>query len=335
MRHTIIGICCMGMTLLGVALPLAPAHSQPATKPDPATDFPRRSVRLIVPNAPGGGTDVIARMVGAKAGEAWGQSVVIDNQGGGGTTIGTSNAVRAAPDGYTLLMAGPSLAYVPALYRNLPYDTEKDLLPIMLVATQPSMLVVHPSLPVKSLAQLVALAKSKPGALLYSSGGTGSPSHLAVELLRVQAGIKLVHVPYKGGGPAGTAALTGETQMTITNVSSLLAHVRSGRLRALAVTGTARAKAAPELPTVAEAGLPGYEFGVWYGLLAPAKTPQAVVRRINDDFNRALSAPDLQDRFAGVGIEAAGGTPQQFTEFVAAELRKWAQVIATAGIKGD
>ena len=306
-----------------------PTHAQPAP------DFPRKPVRVIVPIPPGGGTDAVARLVTPKVGEAWGQSIVIDNQGGGGTTIGTSNAVKSPPDGYTLLLTSLSLAYVPALYRNLAYDTEKDLAPVMLVATQPSMLVVHPSLPVTSVAQLIALAKSRAGQILYSSGGTGSPSHLAVELLRARAGIQLTHVPYKGGGPAGIAAITGEAQMTITNVSSLLAHVRSGRLRALAVTGTARAKAVPELPTIADAGLVGYEFEVWYALLAPAKTPLAIVRKINEDFNRALAARDLQERFAGVGIEAAGGTPQQFADYLNTEIRKWAQVVAVAGIKGE
>jgi tripartite-type tricarboxylate transporter receptor subunit TctC len=317
----------LAVAMLALTAQPVPCHAQ--------TDFPRKSVRLIVPIPPGGGTDTIARLVAPKVSEVWGQPVVVENQGGGGTTIGTNNAVKSPPDGYTLLLTSLSVAYAPALYRNLPYDTEKDLAPILLLATQPSMLVVHPSLPARSLAELIALAKSRGGEILYSSGGNGSPSHLAVELLRAHANIKLVHVPYKGGGPAGVAAVTGETQMTITNVSSLLPHVRAGKLRALAVTGATRAKAAPELPTVKEAGLPRYEFEVWYGLLAPARTPAAVQTRINEDFNRALAARDIQERFAGLGIEAAGGTQPKFTAHLSSEIRKWNQVVKEAGIRSE
>lgn len=301
----------------------------------PSAGFPAKTVRMIVPIPPGGGTDTIARLVGPGLSALWNQSVVIENQGGGGTTIGTANAVKSVPDGHTLLFTSLSVAYVPALYRNLAYDTEKDLAPIVLVATQPSMLVVHPSLPVKSVSELVKLARAKPGAILYSSGGSGSPSHLAVELLRNLAKMDIVHVPYKGGGPAGVAAVTGEAQMTITNVSSLLPHVRAGRLRALAVTGTARAKAAPELPTVAESGLPGYEFEVWYALLAPSKTTPATLARINEDVNRALGGRDLQERFAALGIEARGGTRESFASYLSAEIAKWNKVVAAAGIKAE
>jgi tripartite-type tricarboxylate transporter receptor subunit TctC len=323
-----VGLCAVCTSTMIFAMQLC--HAQSA-----APDYPRKTVRVIVPIPPGGGTDTIARLVAPKLGGMWNQTVVIENQGGGGTTIGTQNAVKSAPDGYTLLLTSLSVAYAPALYRNLAYDTERDLAPIALIATQPSMLVVHPSLPVKSLSQLVALAKSKPGEIFYSSGGSGSPSHLAVELLRAHAKMNIVHVPYKGGGPAGIAAVTGEAQMTITNVSSLLPHVRSGRLRALAVTGASRAKAAPELPTVAEAALPGYEFEVWYGLLAPSKTPAALVARINEDLNRALGARDLQDRFAALGIEGRGGTQQSFASYLSSEIAKWNKVVGEAGIKAE
>lgn len=328
------GLCA---SVLWLTVQPAPSHAQPTQtrQPGALSDFPRKSIRLIVPAGPGGGIDIIARVVAPKVSEAWGQSILVENQGGGGTRIGTNNVAKSAPDGYTLLLTSLSLAYVPALYRNLPYDTEKDLVAVVLVASQPSLLVVHPSLPPRSLAELLALAKAKPGEIIYSSGGNGSPSHLAVELLRAQAGIKLVHVPYKGGGPAVTAAMTGETQMTIGSVSSLLPHVRSGRLRALAATGTARAKAVQELPTIAEAGLPEYEFGIWYGLLAPARTPAEIVRKINEDFNRALTARDVQERFAGIGIEASGGTQQKFAEHLAAEIKKWTRVVKAAGIQGD
>ena len=320
-------VMCVAAAALSLAVP---CHAQTAT-----AAFPAKTVRVIVPIPPGGGTDTIARLVGPGLSALWNQTVVIENQGGGGTTIGTANAVKSAPDGHTLLLTSLSVAYVPALYKNLPYDTDQDLAPIGLVATQPSMLVVHPSLPVKSVSELVALARAKPGEIVYSSGGSGSPSHLAVELLRSVAKMNVLHVPYKGGGPAGVAAVTGEAQMTITNVSSLLPHARAGRLRALAVTGVSRAKAAPELPTIAESGLPGYEFEVWYALLAPSKTPPAVLARVNEDLNRALGSRGLQERFASLGIEARGGTQQSFAAYLSAEIAKWNRVVAAAGIKAE
>ena len=298
-------------------------------------DYPRKPVRLIVPSAPGGGTDLIARMIAQKAGEAWGQSVIVENNSGGATTIGTSLVARSAPDGYTLLMTTANFAFIPAINSKLPYDPEKDFAPVVVTVTQSDCLAVHPGLPARSVAELIALAKAKPDEIRYGSGGNGSVGHFAVELFRSLAKIKLVHVPYKGTGPVTTAVISGEIHMQIANVASLLPSVKAGRLRALAVTGVHRAKIVPDLPTIAEAGVPGYEFDNWYGLWAPAGTPVAIVRKINEEVNRAIVSPALQARFAESGIETMGGSPERFAAYLAGELKKWSAVARDAGIKAD
>ncbi|MBI3068293.1 MAG: tripartite tricarboxylate transporter substrate binding protein [Betaproteobacteria bacterium] len=305
------------------------------SRPEAPPDYPQKSVRLVVPFAPGGGTDIIARLLAQKVGAAWGQSLVVDNRGGGGGTIGANIAAKSAPDGYTVLLTSLSIAYTPALYKKLPYDPEKEFGPVTLVVTQPNLLVVPPSLPVKSVAELIALAKSRAGEIRYGSGGSGSAPHLATELFRATAGITLVHVPYKGGGPALTGLMAGEAHLMIAGTALLLPHVRAGRLRALAATGMTRARAAPELPTVAEAGLPGYEFDTWYGLLVPARTPGAIIGKINEEFNRALAAHDVQERLAGAGFESLGGTQKRFAAYLKAEMRKWTTVVREANIRID
>lgn len=313
----------------------ANAQSMQIPRPDSSSDYPRKSVRLVVPFAPGGGTDIIARMLAQKVGGAWGQSIVVDNRAGAGGTIGTNTVAKAPPDGYTLLLSSVSIAYLPALYSKLPYDTEKELVPVALIVTQPSIVVVHPAIPAASVAEFIAVARSRRGEIRYSSGGSGSASHLAVELFRTTAKIDLVHVPYKGGGPAITSLVGGETQMMISNIVTLLPHVKSGRIRALAVTGVTRAKALPELPTVAEAGLPGSEFDGWYGLLVTAGSPSMVVRKINEAFNRALAAQDVRERFADAGFEPLGGTQEKFAAYLKAETRKWTAVVREANIRID
>ena len=250
--------------------------------------WPDKPVRMVVPFAPGGGSDIVARLLAQKTGALWNQSVVVDNRGGGGGVAGTNTVAKSAPDGYTLLLTSISIAYAPALYNALPYNTERELAPCVLLVVQPSILGVHPALPAKNVAELIALAKARPAEIRYSSGGAGSAPHLAAEIFRSTAGIQLTHVPYKGGGAIVTAVLAGEVQMLFAGVASLMPHVKAGRLRALAVTGTARSKAAPDLPSIAEAGLPGAEFDGWYGLLLPAATPREIVARINADFNRVL-----------------------------------------------
>ncbi len=295
--------------------------------------YPDKPVRMLVPFAPGGGSDIVARLLAQKTGALWNQSVVVDNRGGGGGVAGTNAVAKSAPDGYTLLLTSISIAYAPALYGSLPYDTERELAPCILLVVQPSILGVHPALPVKSVSELIALAKAKPGEIRYSSGGGGSAPHLAAEIFRSTAGIQLTHVPYKGGGAIVTAVLSGEVQMLFAGVASLMPHMKAGRLRALAVTGTTRSKAAPDLPSIAEAGLPGAEFDGWYGLLLPAATPRDIVARINADYNTVLAAADVQERLLASGFEPLGGTPQKFADYLRSETRKWTKVVREANIR--
>lgn len=295
--------------------------------------YPDKPVRMLVPFAPGGGSDIVARLLAQKTGALWNQSVVVDNRGGGGGVAGTNAVAKSAPDGYTLLLTSISIAYAPALYGSLPYDTERELAPCILLVVQPSILGVHPALPVKSVAELMALAKARPGEIRYSSGGGGSAPHLAAEIFRSTAGIQLTHVPYKGGGAIVTAVLSGEVQMLFAGVASLMPHIKAGRLRALAVTGTTRSKAAPDLPSIAEAGLPGAEFDGWYGLLLPAATPRDIVARINSDYNKVLAASDVQERLLASGFEPLGGTPQKFADYLRSETRKWTKVVRDANIR--
>ncbi|OGA46604.1 MAG: hypothetical protein A3G24_14275 [Betaproteobacteria bacterium RIFCSPLOWO2_12_FULL_62_13] len=331
----LIGLCALVPGLIALS-GAASAQSMQTPRPQAAaSNYPNKPIRLVVPFSPGGGTDILARLIARKASEAWGQSIIVDNRGGAGGTIGTDIAAKSEPDGYTVLMTSISVAYLPALRRKLPYDTGKDLDPVILVVTQPNVLVVHPSLPAKSVADLIALAKSRPREIRYGSGGSGSAPHLATEMFRANANIDLVHVPYKGGGPAMIGLMAGESHMLIFGMASLLPHVRSGKVRALAVTGSTRAKAAPELPTVAEAGLPGFEFDTWYGLLVPAKTPGVIIKKINEEFNRALAMQDVQEGLAKLGVEPLGGTQEKFATYLKAEIKKWAAVVREAKIHID
>ena len=304
-----------------------------AQKPAAQDAYPSKAVRLIVPFAPGGGTDIIARLVAQDLGQAWGHSVVVDNRGGSGGIVGTELASRAAPDGYTMMLCSLAFSYAPALYRKLPYDTEKDFAPISLVATQPFVYVVLPSLAAASMKDLIALAKTKPGELRYGSGGSGGSSHLGTELLRVMTGIDLVHVPYKGTGPALTAMLSGEIHVQLIGISSVVPHMKSGRMRALAVSGARRSAAAPDLPTVAESGVPGYDFDVWYGMLFPGATPQTIVSKASVELNRVLKSPGLGQRFAAVGLEPAATSPEEFANMIHSEIVKWRKVVESAKIR--
>ena len=294
--------------------------------------FPQRPVRIVVPSTPGGGTDLIARLLAPRASEIWNQSVLVHNRGGGGTTIGSHLVANATPDGYTILLTAANFSMIPAINSQLPYDPERDFVPVLAVAAQPSLMAVNNSLPVQSVNDLVALARAKPRQIRFGSGGRGTPNHFAIELFNIVAKIELAHIPYNGTGPSVTALLGGEIQVLMTNVATLLPHVKTSRLRPLAVNS--RAKAAPDIPTFAEAGFKGYNFQSWYGMWAPRGTPPELVKVINETFNQALRHPDVVARFSEPGIDALGGSSEQFATFVASEIRKWKDVALRAGIKG-
>lgn len=300
-----------------------------------AQGYPNKPIRLIIPFAPGGGTDIIGRLIGLELTENMGQPVVIDNRGGSGGTVGTNIVAKADPDGYTVGLCSLGFSYAPALYAKLPYDTEKDLAPITMVATQPFVYTAHPSLNVNNMKELVALAKAKPGYLRYGSGGAGGASHLGTELLRNITGIELTHVPYKGTGPALSAAISGEIHIQLIGMSSVVPHLKSGRLKLLAVSGARRSPAAPDMPTVIESGIPGYVFDVWYGMLLPGRTPAPIVRKLNTEMNRALKNPALVQRFAAAGLDAAGTSSEAFGKLIREEIVKWRKVVAAANIKVD
>lgn len=300
-----------------------------------AATFPERPVRMLAASAAGGGTDIIARLLSQQLTVVWGQQVIVDNRPGGGGVIATDITAKAAPDGYTLLLQSVGISYAPALYKNLPFDVKRDIVAVIIVGSQPFVLAVHPSVTAKSVAELVLLAKSKPGQLRYGSGGVSGASHLGSELFRVTAGIDVVHVPYKGTGPSVTALLSGEVHMAISGISTMLPHAKSGKVRALAVTGAKRSPAAPNLPTVAENGLPGYAFDVWYGVFASAKTPRMTLNKINADTNTALRDAETMKRFAGAGVDLIGGSVDESNKYLQSEMNKWARVIREAGITAD
>lgn len=297
--------------------------------------YPLRSVRLVVPFPPGGFNDQLARILGQKLHEAWGQTVVVENRPGGGSQIGTQAVATAAPDGYTLLIASFAFAVNPALYAKLPYDTLRDFTPVVLCAATPNLLVVGREVPVKSLKELLALAKSKPGDLAYASAGIGSSNHLSMEMLKARAGIDLIHVPYKGSAPAVIDVVGGRVQAMFDNAPNVLPQVQSGKLRALAVTSPRRFALMPELPTVAESGIREFEVSVWFGIVAPGRTPQPVIDRINKDINRILLLPDVQSTFRLQGVEPIGGTPEQFAVHLRNQMAKWSGVVKEAGIRLD
>ena len=307
------------------------AHAQVASKS--AGAYPARPIRLIVPFAPGGSNDIMARLAGQKLSESLGTQVVVDNRAGGSGIIGTDIAAKAAPDGYTVLMMSLTFAVNPSLYSKLPYDTEKDLAPVTLVASAPLMLVVHPSIPAKSVQEFIAYAKSNPGKLNFGSGGPGTTPHLAGEMLKMMAGVRMTHVPYKGGGPALTDLVGGQIQLMLENIPSTLPHAKSGRLRALAVSGLKRSPLVPDLPTLDEAGLKGYEIVGWNGLFVPAGTPRSVVTLLYRETAKALAQSDVKERLATMGAEPVGSSPEEFRAFVKAEIAKWAKVVKEAGLK--
>ena len=301
-----------------------------------AQTFPTKPSRLVVPFPPGGPLDVIGRLIAQQLGERWGQNVVVENKPGAGGNIGADFVAKATPDGYTVVMGALSTHAVnPSLYSKMPYDAQKDFAPITRVAITPNVLVVNPALPVNSVKELIAYAKAHPGKLSFGSGSTGSAGHLAGELLKVDAGIDMVHVPYKGAAPAMQALLAGDTQLMFDNLANAMAQVKAGKLRALAVTTAERSKLAPELPTMAEAGVAGFDISTWFGLFAPAGTPPEIVGKWNSDVVRILDSPEMRERLIAQGAEAAPDSPVDFARFVASELTKYARIVKASGAKVD
>ena len=313
--------CIITLSLL--ALPVA------------AQNYPTRAVRLVVPSSPGGGTDISARILAPQLTQFLGQQVVVENRPGAGTMIGGEAVARAAPDGYTLLMGISTLAINPAMYRKVPYDALKDLAPISQAVSLSNVLVVHPSLPAKSVKEFVALVKPRPGQINFASAGVGTSPHLSMELFLVMTGLKMLHVPYKGSGPGVTDLIAGHVPAMMPNMLSAQPHIKSGRLRALGVTGSKRAPGADDIPTIAEAGVPGYEAVQWYGVLAPAGTPRDIISKLHTGVVRALQNPEVRQRLLNDGAEPIGSSPEEFAAYLRSETAKWAKVTQAAGIKPD
>jgi len=317
---------------LGLALAITLAAAGGAS----GQSYPNRTIRIVVPYAPGGGVSVYANLISGKLSEIVKQSVVVENRPGAGGNVGSDVVAKSPPDGYTVVMGALSTHAVnPSLYAKMPYDAQKDFAPITLIAITPNVLVVNPDLPVHSVKELIAYAKARPGKLSFGSGSIGSAGHLAGELFKVDAGVDMVHVPYKGAAPATQALLAGDTQLMFDNLANAMAQVKAGKLRALAVTTAERSKLAPELPTMAEAGLPGFDISTWYGLFAPAGTPPDIVTKWNADVTAMLRTPDMRERLLAQGAEPAPDTPDEFARFVATEAAKYARIVKASGAKVD
>ncbi len=301
-----------------------------------ADDYPNKAIRLIMPYPVGGSIDIAGRMVAQRLADNLGQAVVVDNRTGAGGIVGTETGARAAPDGYTVLMGGVgTLALSPGLQKNLPYDPNKDFTPVTLLVTIPYVVVVQPSFKAANIRDLIALAKAKPNEINYGSGGSGSAPHLAAELFKTMADVRITHVPYKGSTPAITDTMSGQVQLTFTGIPSVMTQMKAGRLRPIGVTSLKRTAALPEVPTIAESGVPGYEVNPWFGVLLPARTPQPLVSRLNAEILKVLQLPATRERFAAEGFEAAGNSPAQFAAYIKTEQIKWGKVIKEAGIKAD
>lgn len=312
--------------LLACGAPLAQTASE---------TYPAKPIRFILPFPPGGGTDILGRIIAERLSTNLGQPVVLENRGGAGGNVGAEAAAKSAPDGYTIVLVAPSLAISPSLYTKMNYDPVKDLAPISLVGTVPNVLITHPSLPAQTLAEFIALAKARPGAMNFGSGGSGTSNHLAGELFNTVAGVKLVHIPYKGVNLAMNDVLGGQIHLVVIGIPAAAPHIRAGRLRALGVIAPQRSPALPEVPTVAEAGMPNFDVTTWYGVLAPAGTPRPVIARLNAELVRVMHAPDLKERLASTGTEPKTSTPDEFADYIKQEIGKWGKVVREAGLKAD
>ena len=323
--------CARPVALIAVA-----CLSLLSAAPSLAQVYPAKSVKMVVPFPPGGSLDFAGRLIAQKLTEMWGQSVVVENKPGAGGNIGADFVAKSAPDGYTILLGALSTHAVnPSLYKSMPYDAAKDFAPITLIAVTPNVLVVNAQSPVNNVAEFIAYAKANPGKLAFGSGSNGSAGHLAGELFKAETGTDAVHIPYKGGAPATQALLAGDTQFMFDNLANAMAQVKAGKLKALAVTTAERSKLAPDLPTMAEAGLPGFDISTWYGFFAPAGTPPAIIAKWNADVTRILTSPDVRAKLMADGAEPAPNTPEQFSQMIARELAKYARIVKLSGAKVD
>lgn len=328
-------LLCERLAIAFAIASLSQAGFAQSPLPDTASGYPARAIRLVVPIAAGGGGDIMARAVGQKLSENMGQPVVVDNRPGGSTIIGTEFVAKAAPDGYTLVLATSSHAINPALIPKIPFDPIKRFAAVTLFATSPLMLVVHPSVPAKSVKELVALAKKRPGKLNFASGGNAGLPHLAAELFKLMAGVDMAHIPYKGMGPALIEILGGQVDLLFSTPVASLPHVKNGKLQALAMTGPARSPATPGLPTVAESGYAGYEASAWYAILAPAAVPLERIDRLNREVQKIIQVSDFRERFAGLGVELVRTTPEECLAYIKSEMTKWSKVIKVASVRVD
>jgi len=314
------------VTLTAVALAVASAGIE-------AQNYPTRPIRLVVASSAGGGSDLLARTLGVKMSEDLGQQIVVDNRGGASGVIGTDIVAKALPDGYTLLIIQPSLTINPSMIRKLPYDAAKDFTPISLVVDAAQMIVVNAAVPAKNVQELIALAKAKPGGLIFGSPGVGTSPHLTAELFKLKAGVDMPQVLFKGAGPAYVSLISGEVAAMVSTVLSALSHVKSGKIRALAVTTNKRTAVLPDLPTMMESGVPDFDTSQWFGILGPARTPRAIVDRLNQSIARSSTSPDVKARFAAEGVEVVNSSPEEFAAVIKRELVQWAEVIKAAGIQ--
>ena len=317
----------MRALFLACALLIGTAHAQDV--------YPSKPLRLILPFPPGGGTDILGRLLAERLAANLGQPVVTENRGGAGGNVGAEAAARAAPDGYTIVLVAPSLAISPTLYSKLNYDPVKDFAPIGLVASVPNVMITHPSVPAQNLREFIALAKSKPGGMNFGSGGSGTSNHLAGELLNLAAGIKLVHVPYKGVNLAMNGVLAGEVHLAFIGIPVPAPHIKAGRLRALAVLARERSPMLPDVPTAEEAGLGNFDVTTWYGILAPAGTPRPIITRLNAEFGKIMHSPEMKERLATMGTDPMTSTPEDFAAYIQREIAKWGDVIRKAGLRAD
>ena len=321
--------------ILALLAPSITAQAQP-TSTNSGQPYPTKPIRCVVPYPPGGPTDIIGRAITHKLAESLGQPVIIDNRGGAAGTIGAEQVARAPADGYTLLWATPGThGIAPSIYPKLPYDPIKDFAPVTLVALGTNLVVIHPSVPARTVKEFIAIAKSRPGKLNFGSAGSGATSHMAAEMFKVMAGIDMLHVPFKGAAPAIVALMGGEVDMAILDTPPLLPHVRSGKLRALAVASQRRSRVLPQLPTMEESGLPGYNASSWHGLFAPAGTPRDIVARLHSEIVQIVKVPDITERLSAQGVEPVASTPEQFADFIKAEITRWARVVKASRAKMD